>query len=104
MITLIKELGLSLFAQTNCGLRSLDIRQKRGANTDMLRTRRSFAEVLNSTELDSWATQTVHEYLVTTGQTKPSMDTANRLLQPSGQTKPSMDTANRLLQVIVHPL
>ncbi|PIO64220.1 amine oxidase [Teladorsagia circumcincta] len=51
------------------------------AESESFTTRRSFGDALNSTELPSWATRNVHDYLLNSGQTKPTMDTANRLLQ-----------------------
>ncbi|PIO71312.1 amine oxidase [Teladorsagia circumcincta] len=79
--SLASEFGIPLFTQTNCGIRTLDIRTKRQAESESFTTRRSFGDALNSTELSSWATRNVHDYLLNSGQTKPTMDTANRLLQ-----------------------
>ncbi|XGW24353.1 hypothetical protein V3C99_006060 [Haemonchus contortus] len=79
--SLADELGLPLFPQTNCGVRTLDIRAKRLAQPDPLTNHLSFADVLNSTELPSWASTNVHDYLVNSGHPRYTMDTANRLLQ-----------------------
>lgn len=81
LVSLANELGLSLFTQANCGMRTLDIRAKRRMELESLTTRRPFRDVLTSAQVNSYANERVHDYLLRTGQTKTVMDTSNRLLQ-----------------------
>ncbi|KAK6034110.1 FAD dependent oxidoreductase [Cooperia oncophora] len=69
------------FLRPTAELEHLTFERKRLSESESLTTRRSFRDVINSTEVSSWASRNVHDYLLSTGQTKPTMDTANRLLQ-----------------------
>ncbi|CAJ0596251.1 unnamed protein product [Cylicocyclus nassatus] len=83
VVDLANEIGLTLYTQSNCGLRSLNIRGYRRSRRQagLLSTKHTFDDVLASPALLTLAKQNVHDYLANQHTTRAETDTANRLLQ-----------------------
>ncbi|RCN52206.1 hypothetical protein ANCCAN_01638, partial [Ancylostoma caninum] len=82
LTALASELGLTVYTQSNCGTRTLNIRGFRTKRqSPFLSSPHSFKEVLQSPDVSALASQNVHSYFTAKQTTRAETDTANRLLQ-----------------------